>query len=234
MTTATGTRWALKQVPPPPTPEEAAEALASAEAALDRWIADSDERNRAAEAAAAELAEAEAVAGDAAYETPDDLDQLGEDLIRRRAQVEISHRAVTAARARVDAARREVLTARAVDVRTRANRLRAVAAARQARTDQLIAEVDAFEQTRFTVASYGLLVGSPPPPPMPLTSRMLRRAEWLDGQADELVRSAEAADPERLAAAVARPPLQADSLEDQAFGFDFDAARPVEPAASVA
>lgn len=208
MTAVTGSRWVLKPVPPKPTPAEATEALAAAEEALARWVADSDERTRAAEVAAAELAEAEAVAGDAAYETPDNLDQLGEDLVRRRAQLEVSHRAVEAARGRVDAARRSVLTARAVDARTRADQLRTVAAARQARTDQMLAELNAFEQTRFTANPY-----ADSGTPMPLTKRMLHRAEWLDGQADDLGRFAETAQPEQLAAAVARPTLPVDAIE---------------------
>lgn len=232
MTAVAESRWVRKPVPAKPTPDEAAEALAAAEAALGQWIADSEERTRAAEVAAAELAEAEAVAGDAAYETPDNLDQLGEDLARRRVQLEVSHRAVEAARARVDAARREVLTARAVDVRTRADRLRAVAAARQVRTDQLLAEANAFELTRFTVAPYIGGVGANPPAPVPLTQRMINRATWLDSQADELVRFAEAANPEQLAAAVARPASPVDTVEEQAFGSDFDTARPAEPAAA--
>ncbi|MGI5179547.1 hypothetical protein ACQEVZ_24770 [Dactylosporangium sp. CA-152071] len=223
----TESRWVLKPVPPKPTPDEAAEALAAAESSLSRWTADSDERTRAAEVAAAELAEAEAVAGDAAYETPDNLDQLGDDLIRRRTQLEVSHRAVTAAHGRVDVARREVLTARALDARTRADRLRSVAAARQARTDQLIAEVNAFEQTSFTASPF-----TDSAAPMPLTKRMLHRAEWLDGQADDLARAAETANREQLAAAVARPPLPLEAVEEQAFGSAFDSTERPVPATS--
>lgn len=228
MTAATATRWVPKPVPPAPTPDEAAEALAAAEDALIRWIADSEDRTRAAETAAAELAEAEAVAGDEAFETPDDLDQLGEDLVRRRAQLEVSHRAVEAARGRVDAARRSVLVARAGDLRARVRRLREVAEVRQARTDALLAEVGSFERTTYAVPVHLGIVGAAPAGAIPLTQRMRLCADWLNGQADEFDRLAESSTPEQLAVVVNRPAPPVEPVEATAIA-EADSAELVGP-----
>ncbi|GAA1550412.1 hypothetical protein GCM10009827_083850 [Dactylosporangium maewongense] len=212
------TRWTRKPVPAPPTVDEATQALAAAEAKLAAWTADAADREHAAEVAAAELAEAEAVAGDEAFETPTNLAELGEDLIRRRTHLEVSHRAVTAARARVADAQRGLLLARAEDARARARQLRDIASVRAARTAALLDELNGFERTTYTVAPWSPMVGGAPGAPMPLTQQTRNRADWLDGQADELDRFAEDGSAEQVAAAVARPAVPADAVEADAFG----------------
>ena len=219
-------RWVRKPDPAPMTVEEASEALTAAEASLQRWTDDAAERTRAAEVAAAELADAEACAGDAAYETPDDLDQLSKDLVQRRTQVEVSHRAVDAAKGRLEQAQRDLLAASAEQIAARSRRLLEAVAARQARTDQLLAELNAWERTRFSVPGVVAMVGALGSAPVPLTQLLRNRAGWLDAQAVDLRTRAESATGDQLAALVARPPIPEIDIETAAL-----ADNPAPPAA---
>lgn len=218
----------LKPVLPPPTLEAAAAALADAETALQRWTTDAENRGRLAEQAAADLAEAQSVAGDAAYETPANLESLSADLVRRRAELEVSHSAAAAAQNRVDDARRALLLARADDVAARAARLREVAAARQAHTDKLLAVLNAHERTQFRAGDHTSML----PSVVPLTQRLLDRASWLDGQARELRSTAGGGNPAQVAAVLGRPVPQID-IEAEALAGDLDPAAggEAEPAA---
>ena len=170
--------------------DEAMAALTDAEKLLERWTSDAADRVRASEVLAAELAEAQARAGDDLLDDEDEaaVSRLAESLSRKQTEqglaVEAGHRAAE----RLAGVRRDVLKARGAVVRSRAEALRETATARQARADQLLAELAEFEGVAFGPAArpdaLGLAgVGFTP---MTLTQRVKRRAEWLVNEAEHL------------------------------------------------
>lgn len=164
--------------------EESAELLAQAEAVLERWQGEAGKLMRSAEVLAAELAEAEARAADDVLDDEDDpeaLARVAEALGRRRTEQGLAVQAAERAAERLCGVCREVLRARGAAVRTRAEELRKVAAARQARADQLLAELAEFEGVPFgpvaRADSMGLVAAGFTP--RTLTQRLHDRAKWL-------------------------------------------------------
>jgi hypothetical protein len=173
--------------------EEAAEALQAAEATLSRWSDEAADKERQAEVLAAELAEAQARAADDLLDDddPDVLSRVAADLERRRTEQALAVQAAERAAERVVAARRDVLRARAATVRTRAEGLKSGAAARQARTDQMLAELAEFERVTFGVADQNSSGVGTPFRPWTSTRQLRNRAQWLADHADHLDVTAE-------------------------------------------
>lgn len=195
---------------------DAAVALAEAEAKLTAWLAAGEEKTRAAEAAAAGLAEHEARIGTDLLDDPGGLDAATDDLLRLRAEQEVAHRAAAAAAEQVDQARRQVLSARAEGLRRRAEVLREVAAARRARTDQLLAELREHERVAYGIDMLRSDQGSVWQP-RSFTDLVVAEAAVLDKRAAGLAALAASGTAEQVAQAVDRAepdlrPVEVDAL----------------------
>jgi hypothetical protein len=174
---------------------EAQAALTNAEQTLTRWTAQAAERGKAADLTAAELAEQEARAGDelAGSDDPEaDLVAIADRLQRLRTEQQLSMQAADSARTRLDDARRAMLPAMAEVLRSRAKELREAATARQARTDQMLAELAEWERVSYgPVPRRSALGDGHTWRSVPLTERITERATWLAGQADHFTHLAE-------------------------------------------
>lgn len=168
--------------------EESAAALESAESTVARWTDEAAEKARAAEVLAAELAEAHSRAADDLLDDddPDVLSRIAVDLERRQSEQGLAVQAAERAAERLTEVRRDVLQARAAATRTRAAGLAATASARQAHTEQLLAELVDFEKVQFAVAERNNSGIGAPIRPYTLTQQIANRAKWLDGHADHL------------------------------------------------
>jgi hypothetical protein len=193
-----------------PSPEEATAAVEAAEATLLRWSTEAESKTHAADVLAGELAEAQARAADDLLDAEDAEDdaaavtRLANDLLRRQTEQGIAVQAAERAAERLAGVRRDVLRARAMTLRTRAARLREVAASRQARTDQLVAELAGFEGVAYgPVAQQSALgIAGPGITPRTTTDKLQGRAQWLEEHATWLeMTSAQAANDQVLAAA---------------------------------
>jgi hypothetical protein len=167
--------------------EEATAALADAEGLLERWTSGVSNKQREAEVLAAELAEAQARAGDDLLDDEDEdaITRIAEALRIKQVEQGVAAQAAERASERLCGIRREVLQARGAVLLLRAEALRDAAAARQARTDQLLAELADFEGVDMGPVrrSDSLGVVSAGFTPMTLTQRTLKRAQWLTDHA---------------------------------------------------
>jgi hypothetical protein len=217
------------------TAAEASAALATAEELVARWSGEAQEKTRTAERLAVELAEAEALAGEEAVGDEDDdtfeddaqlaarISTVTDALARARLEQDVAAKAAQVAAERLDGACRAALQARAEALRARVAELRATAAVRQARTGQLLAELERFERTGYAVAPRSTFDGQTVPGTWTLTRQIMGRADWLAGQADEVVRVAVNGSPDEVRSALARP--MPEILEVERYALD--AAEPV-------
>ncbi|SCL17724.1 hypothetical protein GA0070616_1344 [Micromonospora nigra] len=185
---------------------DAQAALTATEQTLTRWTTQAAERGKAADLLAAELAEQEARAGDdlAASDDPEtDLAAIADRLQRLRTEQQLSAQAAASARAQLDTARRTMLPAMAEVLRSRAKELREAATARQARTDQMLAELSAWEGVSYgPVPRRSALGDGHTWRSVPLTERITERAQWLINHADHLAHLAEHAEADQVLSAV--------------------------------
>lgn len=204
---------------------EATAALADAERVLSRWQGEAAERAKSADLLAAELAEQEARAGDDLLAADEDdqgaVAAVAERLTRLRTEQALAVQAANTARSRLDDARRAMLAAMAEAVRSRAQQLREAAARRQARTDQMLAELAEWERVQYDPAPRPPASGVGTPfRSVPLTELVSRRATWLAQHADHLAYLAsEGAADQVLSAVNAGQPepldIEALALDDQ-------------------
>jgi hypothetical protein len=176
------------------SPEDAAGALDAAEATLARWSDEAANQAHQADVLAAELAEAQSRAADDLLDAEDADDdaaavaRLADELLRRQTEQGIAVQAAERAAERLTVVRRDVLKARAGTIRTRAAGLRAVATSRQARTEQLLAELSDFEQVPYAPAPRpsALGIGGSGIAARTMTQNLLGRAKWLEDHAEFL------------------------------------------------
>ena len=185
---------------------EAQAALTDAEQVLTRWTSQAAERAKAADLLAAELAEQEARAGDdlAASDDPEtDLAAIADRLQRLRTEQQLAVQAADSARTRLGDARRAMLPAMVEVLRSRAKELRDAATARQARTDQMVAELAAWERVEYGPVPRRSTVGDGHTwRSVPLTERVTERATWLANHADHLAYLAANGEPDQVLSAV--------------------------------
>jgi hypothetical protein len=190
-----------------PSVADAAQAVEAAEAALARWSGEAVDKANDADRLAAELAEAQARCGDDLIDDddPDAVSRIAGALLHLQTQQAVAVRAAEVAEGRLTAARREVLRARAGNIRARAVRLREAAAARQARTDQLVAELQDWERVTYAPAQMysSLGVVGQAVTPRTLTQNVLERAGWLEEHAGQMERVADRGDAGQVAARLA-------------------------------
>ena len=205
--------------------DDAAAALDAAEATLTQWSGEAADKAHAAEVLAAELAEAQARAGDDLLDAEDAeedqaaVTQIAERLLRLQTEQRLAVQAAERAAERLAVVRREVLLARAGSLRPRAAQLREAAATRQARTDQLLAELADFERVPFgPVATHSALgVAGAPMTPNTLTQQVLRRAQWLEDHAGWLEITAAQGAQDQVLAAVNQPVPERVEVESAVF-----------------
>jgi hypothetical protein len=159
------------------------ELLTAAEKQLERWQSESADLLHAAEVLAADLVEAQARAADDVLddEDPSALSRVAQALTAKQAEQELAVQAARRAADRLSGVHREVLKARGAAVRSRAVELQNAAAARQARTDQMLAELAEFEAVQFGPVAradvFGVVAGGFTP--RTLTQQLAARAQWL-------------------------------------------------------
>ena len=178
--------------------EDAAAALVAAEQTAARWAAEVEQMAHEAERLAAELAEEHASAAervldaDEPDEGPQVLARISAELARKEAEQVLAVQTAERAAERLVAARRDVVKALAASVRTRAVRLQGIGTARQAKTDQMVAELAEWESVRFGPAPLPSASGvGAAMQPRTLTQQVLGRAQWLMGHAEHLDRVAD-------------------------------------------
>lgn len=196
--------------------EEASAAVDAASLVLARWTAEVDECRHTAERLAAELAEEHASAAervldaDEPDESPQILARISAELVRKEAEQALAVQTAERAAERLVGARREVVAALAASVRTRAVRLREIGTARQAKTDQLTAELAEWERVRFgPVAAPSASGVGGTVMPRTLTQQVLGRAQWLLNHAEHLDRVAAEGPADQVTSVVnaGEPPL---------------------------
>jgi hypothetical protein len=155
--------------------------------AVARWEAD-------AAAKRAELADLEARMGDEVLDDETAAERLAEQAARLRAAIDVADRTAAAAGRNLIEARRAVLKARAAELRAEAARIREEATQRQAKTDQLLAELSEWEGGCRYVPwepPPGQGIAEPMSYKIPKTRAMLSRADVLDQRAADLEGKAE-------------------------------------------
>lgn len=188
--------------------EDATAAVDAADASLCRWLDETAAKEKAAEVLAADLSDLEARAAEDLLKDEDDPDGLARvaaKLTQERTELELAGQAATAASARLLDARRDVLVARAAALRTRAAGVAEVAAARSARTDQMLAALTEFERVLYEVADTNKSGMGAPIRPLTLTARIAGRAKWLNDQAEYLELIASTGEPEKVTALASQP-----------------------------
>lgn len=189
-----------------PSLDEAAAAMTQALDVLAKWEAEAEAKSREAESLAAELAEQEARAGkeildDAEWDNVTaTLTSMAERLALLRAQQGLAVKTAAAAKDRVDPARRDLLRAGALSCKARAEELRKVVAARQAKTDQMLAALAEWEKTPFEPKGHRSSLGNVYPN-QTLTQAVTGRADWLAKHGQGLVNLATSGTPDQVTAA---------------------------------
>lgn len=173
--------------------DEAAGRLAAAEELLQRWTATVADQQREADVLAADLVEAQERAADDLLDVNEAehasaaAARVSRLLAEKRDAQSLAVQAAQRAGERLAGVRREVLRARGAAVRSRGWALDQTATARQARTDQMLADVAAFEQVDYAPAQRGSASGvGLGMVPLSLTQRVRQRAGWLATHASGL------------------------------------------------
>lgn len=200
--------------------EEAAAHLSAAEALLERWAGSAADQQREADVLAADLVEAQERAADDLLDV-DEAEQesvaaarISRLLADKRDAQSLAVQAAQRAEDRLSGVRREVLRARAAAVRSRGHALEQTAASRQARTDQMLAEVTTFEQVDYAPARRDSVSGvGRGIVPLPLTQRVKQRAGWLATHASGLEQLADHGSDDQVSAHVAAGMPELDPVE---------------------